>query len=83
MAKVKIVWNHRGIAKAALQSQQVRDTIAQFAEQVASRARAGGDNIETFHGGEDRARSYVWLVEPNSAAREARDRILGRALGRI
>jgi hypothetical protein len=57
--------------------------VAKFAEQVADRARSDGDAIETFHAGIDRARSYVRLAESNSAANEAKNRILGRALGRL
>lgn len=81
--KIRIEMNRKGILKAALTSQDVRDTIAKFAEQVGERARKGGDVIRVYHGGEDRARSYVWLDEPDSAAKEAKDRILGRALGRL
>jgi hypothetical protein len=81
--QVRIELNKAGIREAALTSQDVRDMIAKFSEQVAGRARSGGDTIETFHGGDDRARSYVWLAESNSAANEAKNRILGRALGRL
>jgi hypothetical protein len=81
--EIRIDLNLAGIREAALTSQNVRDMVAKFSEQVADRARADGDTIETFHGGHDRARSYVRLAETNSAANEARNRILGRALGRM
>jgi hypothetical protein len=75
----------RGIEKAALQSPEVRAMIEKYAEQVGDRARNDGEghNVEVYHGGKDRARSYVWLAEPNSGALEAKDRILGRAIGRM
>ena len=83
-AKVKIVLNRAGVRKAALTSQEVRDMIGQYGEQVAERARQnGGHDVEVYHGGKGRARTYVWLLDHDSAVKEAKDRILGRALGSL
>lgn len=77
-AKIKFELNRKGVRQAALVSQEVRDLIAKTAEETASRAR-GTTDVEVFvdHAGKSRARSYVGIP---SAALEAKERILGRAL---
>lgn len=74
---------------AALSSPQVRAQLRIVAEAAAARARNIGasegvksdpSEIKVAMGGHRRARAYVRAVSPSAAAREAKYRILGRAM---
>lgn len=79
--KVRIELNRAGI-RELLNSAEVRARIAAKTEAVAQAAEAnlGGDDlrVETQVAGRSRARGYVTLVA--GAAKEAEDRVLGRAI---
>lgn len=79
MAKpMKFVPNRKGIRNVALSSQGVRDLIGKYGEETAARARQESDvDVGVVHAGKSRARTYVGI---ESAALEAKERILGRAL---
>lgn len=79
--KVRIELNRTGI-RQILNSAEVRGRIAAKTEAVANAARGnlGGDDLKvvTEVAGRSRARGYVTLVA--GAAKEAEDRVLGRAM---
>jgi len=90
MASFRIELNREGIREAALRSPEVRAGLRAVADEIADRARAidSGEgvtsepsDIEVEEGGTRRARVYVRAVGAAAAAREAKYRILGRALG--
>lgn len=81
MAKVVIKLNRSGIRYAALKSPKVRAEVSRYAQQVGENASGSGKTVTVGDAGISRARTYVWLDEPNSAQLEAKYRILGRALG--
>lgn len=79
--KVRIEINRDGI-REMLNSPEVRDRIAAKTEAVARAARASlgkwDPEVVTQIAGRSRARGYVTLVA--GAQKEAKDRVLGRAM---
>jgi hypothetical protein len=79
MADPKIKLNFRQLGDAALRSPAVAAALRAEAERLAGRARAfTAEDITVVEGG-GRVRKRVALVR--SAAGEAHDRALGRAIG--
>lgn len=89
MTGFRIELNRAGVREAALTSPDVRAALRTVADQIADRARAidAGEGvtskpseISVREGGSTRARAYIHAEGAAAAAREAKYRILGRAL---
>lgn len=87
--KLTLKIDRDGVRKAALTGPEVRAAIREVTERVAARAASidsstGGTSpkseITSAVGGVSRARGYVQATGPAAYAREAKYRILGRAL---
>ena len=90
MTSFRLELDRAGVREAALTSPEIRAELRRIAEGVADRARSIGagegvtshpSEIEVGEGGTTRGRAYVRAVGDAAAAREAKYRILGRALG--
>lgn len=89
MTSFRIDLDRAGVREAALTSPEVRAALRTFADNIAARATAidAGEGvtskpseIDVEEGGTSRARVYVRAIGAAAAAREAKYRILGRAL---
>jgi len=90
MTSFRINLDRAGVREAALTSPEVRAALRTVADEIADRARsidaAEGvtskpSEITVSEGGTSRARAYIHAEGAAAAAREAKYRILGRALG--
>lgn len=89
MSSIRFEIDREGVREAALRSPEVRGQLRKIAEETADRARSINESsgvtsekptIEVSEGGRTRARAYIRAVGPAAAAREAKYRVLGRAL---
>lgn len=80
MAKARIEFHDEGFIEV-LTSSQMRDILADQAQQVARRAGAGFE-ARPGTGGRVRARAFVSAETPRAVRKNARSATLLRALGR-
>ena len=89
MTSFRIELDRAGVREAALSSPEVRAALRTIADGIAERARGidAGEGVTSHQseitvseGGTNRARAYVHANGAAAAAREAKYRILGRAL---
>lgn len=85
---IRFQWDRTALRTAALSGPGVRAAVRAETERIAARAKeinaSSGHSdlttVETAMGGETRARGYVMLDGAAGLAREAKYRILGRAV---